>query len=136
MLNKPSNTGISRVLALAVTLLGLLAVLVLATSVAFAQTSSDVIEYKENGDGAVRTFTSTDPEWAGPEGGGIDWDVTGLDADDFSIDMRGMLTFNSPPNFESPTDRAHDAIDFNGDDDTDDPVRRSRMSTPPTTCTI
>ena len=37
MLNKPSNTGISRVLALAVTLLGLLAVLVLATTVASAQ---------------------------------------------------------------------------------------------------
>ena len=79
MLNKPSNTGISRVLALAVTLLGLLAVLVLATSVAFAQEAP--IPYAENGEGPVRTFTSTDPE-----GGGIDWDVTGTDADDFSID--------------------------------------------------
>ena len=117
MLNKPSNTGISRVLALAVTLLGLLAVLVLATSVAFAQTSSDVIEYKENGDGAVRTFTSTDPE-----GAGIDWDVTGIDADDFTIDSRGVLTFKSPPDFESPTDRVHGTLDFNGDGDPDDPA--------------
>ena len=43
----------------------------------------------------MRTFTSTDPE-----GGGIDWDVTGTDADDFMIDARGVLTFNSPPNYE------------------------------------
>ena len=117
MLNKPSNTGISRVLALAVTLLGLLAVLVLATTVASAQETPDMpmeVEYAENGEGPVRTFTSTDPE-----GGGIDWDVTGTDADDFSIDSRGMLTFNSPPNFEGATDRAH-ALDLNDDGDTDD----------------
>ena len=114
MLNKPSNTGISRVLALAVTLLGLSAIVVLATSVAFAQTADDIIPYAENGEGPVLTFTSTDPE-----GGGIDWDVTGLDADDFSIDSRGMLTFNSPPNYESPTDRPHDAIDRNDDGDED-----------------
>ena len=107
MLNKPSKTGISRVLALAVTLLGLLAVLVLATSVAFAQEAP--IPYAENGEGPVRTFTSADPE-----GGGIDWDVTGIDADDFSIDSRGMLTFNSPPNYEGPTDRMWD-VDSSGE---------------------
>ncbi len=50
MLNKPSNTGISRVLALAVTLLGLSAVVVLATSVAFAQEAA-IISYAENGEG-------------------------------------------------------------------------------------
>ena len=49
----------------------------------------------------MRTFTSTDPE-----GAGIDWDVTGVDADDFVIDERGVLMFKKSPNYESPRDRA------------------------------
>ena len=52
MLNKPSNTGISRVLALAVTLLGLSAIVVLATSVAFAQEAADRIRRERRGRGA------------------------------------------------------------------------------------
>ena len=55
----------------------------------------------------MRTFTSTDPE-----GAGIDWDVTGIDADDFTIDSRGVLMFASPPNFESPTDRMRECCRF------------------------
>ena len=72
------------------------------------------IMYAENGDTPVRTFTSEDPE-----GAGIHWDVTGIDADDFSI-SGGVLTFNNPPDYESPTDRPHGDLDFNGDADTDD----------------
>ena len=48
----------------------------------------------------MRDFTSTDPE-----GEGIHWDVTGVDADDFYIDARGMLMFRSPPDYEDPTAR-------------------------------
>ena len=107
MLNKPSNTGISRVLALAVTLLGLSAIVVLATSVAFAQEAATIM-YAENGEGAVRTFTSTDPE-----GAGIDWDVTGIDADDFTIDSRGVLTFKSPQ-LREPDGQASWALDPDG----------------------
>ena len=40
-----------------------------------------IIRYAENGMDPVRTFTSTDPESAA-----ILWDVTGTDADDFTID--------------------------------------------------
>ncbi len=74
-----------------------------------------LIQYAENGEGPVRVFTSEDPE-----GAGVHWDVTGTDADDFSI-SGGVLTFNKPPNFESPTDRPHGILDFNGDTDTADP---------------
>ena len=42
-----------------------------------------------------------------PESGTIDWLVTGTDRDDFSI-TGGVLTFNSPPNFEVPTDASTD----------------------------
>ena len=36
---------------------------------------------------------------------GVHWEVTGLDADDFSISQQGVLTFWDPPDFEAPTDR-------------------------------
>ena len=70
------------------------------------------IEYQENGDGPVLTLSSADPE-----GAGIDWDVTGIDADDFEISSGGVLTFKKSPNYESPTDRPHAAIDVNGNGD-------------------
>ena len=83
----------------------------------FAQMADtpNMIMYAENSDTPVRTFTSEDPE-----GAGIYWDVTGIDADDFNI-SGGVLTFNDPPNFESPTDRMHAAMDMNNDDDALDP---------------
>ena len=68
----------------------------------FAQTPGP-IEYAENSDVdemPVRTFTSEDPE-----GAGINWDVTGIDADDFTI-SGGVLKFKKSPNYEKPTDRA------------------------------
>ncbi len=54
------------------------------------------IEYPENGDTAVATFTATDPE-----GKDITWTRTGDDAGNFKIDG-GVLTFSSPPDFETP----------------------------------
>ena len=63
-----------------------------------------IIRYAENGVDPVRTFTSTDPESAT-----ILWDVTGTDADDFTIDPYGELLFTKSPDFESPTDREYDA---------------------------
>ena len=77
-----------------------------------AQDASN-IPYQENGTGPVTTFTATDPE-----GGTIYWSVLpedtdvnnieGLDANDdadsgdFSISAGGVLTFNIPPDYESP----------------------------------
>ena len=89
----------------------------------FAQVPSDpvAIEYDENGTGSVATFTSADPENAGS----VHWDVTGVDAADFEINSSGELRFNTMkfpngPNYESPTDRMHAALDRNNDGDPDD----------------
>ncbi len=56
------------------------------------------IEYPENGDAAVATFTATDPEEKD-----IRWSLDGDDAGDFKIDG-GVLTFASKPNYEAPAD--------------------------------
>ena len=98
MLTPSLNTVMTRLLIVA----AVLATLVFFAPAIFAQVAEEnMISYAEDRTDAVRTFTSTDPE-----GAGIDWDVTGTDADDFSIDARGMLMFNSQPNYENPTDRA------------------------------
>ena len=57
------------------------------------------VDYTENGDGPVVTYTATDPE-----NGAITWSVGGDDSGDFSIGEAGELTFNTPPDFESPAD--------------------------------
>ena len=57
--------------------------------------------YDENGTGTVITLRATDPE-----GRGVDWEVTGTDAADFTISGSGVLRFKNSPNFEKPTDRA------------------------------
>ena len=57
------------------------------------------IDYAENGAGMVAAYTAADPE-----NGDIAWSLSGDDADDFEISGAGMLTFMSPPDFESPTD--------------------------------
>ena len=57
------------------------------------------VGYAENGAGMVATYAATDPE-----NGDIAWSLSGDDADDFEISRAGMLTFMSPPDFESPTD--------------------------------
>ena len=105
MLNRPYTTAISKVVMLAGALLAAV-VFYLSYNLAFAQ-DAGIIMYTEDGDVPVRTFTSTDPEGDG-EGDGILWDVTGIDADDFEISSRGVLTFKNSPNYEAPTDRMWD----------------------------
>ena len=67
----------------------------------------DMATFAENGEGAVATFTATDPE-----GDAITWKLAGakgVDNADFEIgEDTGVLTFASSPNFESPTDRDED----------------------------
>ena len=53
------------------------------------------IDYEENGTGSVATYTAN---------GNPTWRLTGADRDAFSIDSGGVLTFNSPPDYESPAD--------------------------------
>ena len=60
------------------------------------------IDYAENRTDAVETYTAIDPD---DEADGITWSVSGADSDDFSIDENsGELSFNTPPNYEVPTD--------------------------------
>ena len=59
--------------------------------------------YRENGTSRVYTFRASDPQR-----GAITWSLDGDDEGDFSISETGALTFNSPPDFESPTDADRD----------------------------
>ena len=61
------------------------------------------IHYAENRMDPVQTFVSEDPE-----GAGIQWDIMGTDAANFTI-SGGVLSFKKSPNFERPTDIAHPA---------------------------
>ena len=127
MLNRPSIGLVTRVVVLVGALLAISAMLLLSTQpqdVVFAQEADpSLIEYSEitdpeaTGDDfpPVQTFKSEDPE-----GAGVHWDVTGLDADDFEISEYGVLRFKERPDFENPTNRPRAAFDFNGDGDTDD----------------
>ena len=114
MLNRPSKAVVTRVVGIVGALVALSAFLVLSNvpGSVFAQ-ETGAIMYAENGTAPVRTFTSKDPE-----GAGIHWDVTGVDANDFMI-SGGVLTFREPPNYENPTDRAY-AVDLNNNGDTSD----------------
>ena len=102
MLTPSLNTVMTRLLIVAAVLA---TVIIFVIPAAFAQEAvrgmMDDVEYDENGTDAVITFTSTDPE-----GSGIDWDVTGLDADLFMIDERGVLMFKKSPNYEGAKDKA------------------------------
>ena len=111
MLTPSLNTVMTRLLIVAAVLATLIIFVLPAT---FAQ-ADEMVKYAENDTDAVRTFTSTDPE-----GAGIDWDVTGTDADDFIIDDRGMLMFKKSPDYENPADFSEDADnddDFGGEGD-------------------
>ena len=59
-----------------------------------------VIEVAENSTGVLATYSAEDPE-----GDAItEWSLGGSDADDFTIDSDGQLSFASPPDFDRPTD--------------------------------
>ena len=64
--------------------------------------------YRENGTSTIYTFRASDPQ----QGTTISWSLTGSDSSDFTITPdssgRGVLTFNSPPDFESPADSNRD----------------------------
>ena len=68
-----------------------------------AVTGRDRLSFRENTPVTTRlhTYRATDPE-----GDDFEWDLGGLDKDDFNIATdrsgRGVLTFASPPNFDDP----------------------------------
>ena len=63
------------------------------------------VDYEENGNTAATTLTANDPE-----GDTITWMLTGEDADDFTIDADGVLTFNTVPDYEDPQDANTDNV--------------------------
>ena len=64
-----------------------------------ALSGSAAESYAENGTDTVASYTATDPE-----GGTIDWTLSGDDSGDFSIGADGALSFNASPNFEDAQD--------------------------------
>ena len=72
---------------------------------AITTTSRKSFTYKENGTATLHTFRATDPERSA-----ITWSLSGADADDFAISETGVLSFASPPDYESPTDSGRDNV--------------------------
>ena len=70
-------------------------------------TGRDTFRYRENGTSALYTYRATDPE-----GDEYTWDLGGLDAGDFEISDGGVLTFASPPNFDSPAGSGTDGNEY------------------------
>ena len=70
-------------------------------------TGRDTFRYRENGTSALYTYRATDPERDE-----FTWDLGGLDAGDFEISDGGVLTFASPPNFDSPAGSGTDGNEY------------------------
>ena len=71
----------------------------------FQRNTQDSFVYPENGASAIYTYRATDPE-----GSAVAWDLSGTDSGAFSIGKTGVLTFKSPPDYESPADRDDDNV--------------------------
>ena len=80
----------------------------------FSNAPDAATNYDENGTGTVISLSATDPERRG-----VDWEVTGTDAADFTI-SGGALRFMNSPNFEAPTERPHTAVDINNNGNEND----------------
>ena len=61
----------------------------------FQRNTQDSFVYPENGASAIYTYRATDPE-----GSAVAWGLSGTDSDAFSIGKKGILTFNTPPDYE------------------------------------
>ena len=63
----------------------------------------DSLRYRENRTTPVATFDGSDPD-----NDDLSWHVDGLDSKTFKISDEGVLSFNTPPDFENPADRDED----------------------------
>ncbi len=76
----------------------------MADNTAPSITTSAALRHAENDVAAVTTLSATDAE-----GDTITWSLTGTDAGLFAVDSTsGLLTFNTPPNFEDAQDEDGD----------------------------
>ena len=65
----------------------------------FRRGSQDAFAYQENETSAIYTYRATDPE-----GSDVTWGLAGIDRSAFTMSAAGVLSFNSPPDYESPAD--------------------------------
>ena len=70
-----------------------------------AVTGTETFTYRENGTANLHTFRATDPERSA-----ITWSLSGTDEDDFAISETGVLSFASPPDYESSADSDRDNV--------------------------
>ena len=71
----------------------------------FQRNAPDSFAYQENGISAIHTYRATDPE-----GSDLTWSLSGTDSSAFSIGRTGVLTFNTSPDYEDPTDSGGDNV--------------------------
>ena len=71
----------------------------------FQRNTQDAFVYPENGASAIYTYRATDPE-----GSAVAWGLSGTDSGAFSIGKTGVLSFNSPPDYEEPADTDDDNV--------------------------
>ena len=93
MFNRLINLTITRVALLVGALMAISIVALPVYNLAFAQENVS-IEYAENAEVDVATFTAEDPE-----GAMVRWSLSGDDMDAFVIED-GVLTFDEPPDYE------------------------------------
>ena len=65
----------------------------------FRRGSQDSFAYQENATSAVYTYRATDPE-----GSDVTWGLSGTDSSAFTMSETGVLSFDSSPDYEIPTD--------------------------------
>ena len=71
------------------------------------------LTYDENATSDVATYTATDQD----SGDTIIWRLSGNDDGTLSLSSSGVLTFDSPPDFEAPQDRGTDSQDTGRDNE-------------------
>ena len=74
-------------------------------------TGVEEVDYAENGEAPVATFSATDPDVDADD---IEWSLDGPDKGLFEIDG-GVLTFKDSPDFEAPADGDEEPDDVAGD---------------------
>ena len=77
---------------------------VLGGSSSFTMSGDTSLRYLENHGSTVSRFTVSGAEAE------VTWWLSGVDSDDFSISTGGILWFQSPPNYEAPTDADSDNL--------------------------
>ena len=89
------------------------------------------VDYQENGTGEITRFAATDPE-----GDTITWTLAARDdQDDLQINNPGRLTFQTTPDYETPTDQGRDnTYHAAGRDLTTCASRPARPATTPMCC--